>query len=575
MGPAPVVSAVLALRTCVLFTLLGISATSRPLVAQRVVADPDTVTVRLITATHPWLSRDGRFSDVQTMVRSAFDRDSMPLTWLTDAGRPSPQTLAVLSTLASSEEVTGVDRNDLTTIDSVARRFVQTPATGVERAEFDVAMSVVVARHAAQLRQGRVNPRWVHNEWSLAAPDFDAAGLLRTLAAGSATPAQAFAALEPQTEHYRRLKAGLARVRVELRDSAALRPPMPVTPVRLNGTYNGMPTLARLLIALGEVPASTDTVSTRFRGPVAEAVRRRLQRAMKRGRVRAVTLDSAMVQQFVNELPLREQRLQLAVERWRWLPRTFPNQPLVVNLPAFRLETYGLFTGDSSTGLNMNVVIGRADSNATPVFAANMNQIVFSPRWHVPMSIMTKEIGPKAQANPSYLSRNGYELVRRGRVVSATAANIAAIGTGVYVRQQPGNSNSLGLVKFLMPNPYDIYLHDTPSKRLFNAERRDFSHGCVRLANPTALAQYVLAGQPVWTEERIGEAMRSGEEKYVRVPRPIPVLVIYQTAVARADGSLRYFEDVYGHDRELWAAYAGRGLTTGAASDGAKASGQH
>ena len=203
----------------------------------------------------------------------------------------------------------------------------------------------------------------------------------------------------------------------------------------------------------------------------------------------------------------------------------------------------------------MNVVIGRADSNATPVFSANMTQVVFSPRWHLPQSIMLKEILPAAQANAAYLDRHNYELTTGGgRRLPHTAANIARIGSGVMVRQRSGDDNSLGKVKFLLPNPYAIYLHDTPSRSLFARSRRDFSHGCVRLGNPMAMARYVLGSQPAWTDSKITEAMNAGVERYVRVPKPIPVLIVYQTAVAEPDGTFRFFDDIYGHDRTLAAA---------------------
>jgi L,D-transpeptidase YcbB len=181
-----------------------------------------------------------------------------------------------------------------------------------------------------------------------------------------------------------------------------------------------------------------------------------------------------------------------------------------------------------------------------------MTQVVFSPVWHLPTSIMLKEILPAATNDAGYLPRHNYELTTsRGRVLANTAQNIARIGTGVMVRQKSGDANSLGKVKFLLPNQYDIYLHDTPSRSLFSRVRRDFSHGCVRLGNPMALARYVLGSQPVWTDSKITEAMNAGTERYVRVPRPIPVLIVYQTAVAEPDGSFRYFNDVYGHDRTL------------------------
>jgi murein L,D-transpeptidase YcbB/YkuD len=264
------------------------------------------------------------------------------------------------------------------------------------------------------------------------------------------------------------------------------------------------------------------------------------------------TLTAPVLAALLNEYKGRGDRIAMAIERWRWLPRAFANDPLVVNLPEYRLHTYSRFQGGEQDPLSMNVVIGRADSNATPVFSANMTQVVFSPMWHVPKSIMVKEILPAALADSGYLSKHNYELTSNGRrVVPITPANIARIGTSVMVRQKSGDDNSLGKVKFLLPNPYDIYLHDTPSRSLFSRNRRDFSHGCVRLGDPMAMAKYVLGSQPVWTDSKITEAMNAGVERYVRVPRPIPVLIVYQTAVADPDGTMRYYNDVYGHDTVL------------------------
>ena len=307
------------------------------------------------------------------------------------------------------------------------------------------------------------------------------------------------------------------------------------------------------MVRLGELPRTFDVDAVRgtYTRPMAEAISRWQNRKLKKGRVTG-TLTASVFDALMDEYGERTNRIAMAIERWRWLPRTFSNDPLVVNLPEFRLHTYGRFQGDSADPLSMNVVIGRADSNATPVFAANMTQVVFSPLWHVPKSIMLKEILPAATANAGYIARNNYELTTPGgRVIETSARNIARIGSTVFVRQRSGDANSLGKVKFLLPNPYDIYLHDTPSRSLFNRNRRDFSHGCVRLGNPMAMAKYVLANQPAWTDSKITEAMNAGVERYVRVQRPIPVLIVYQTAVAEPDGSLRYFNDVYGHDAVL------------------------
>jgi murein L,D-transpeptidase YcbB/YkuD len=180
-----------------------------------------------------------------------------------------------------------------------------------------------------------------------------------------------------------------------------------------------------------------------------------------------------------------------------------------------------------------------------------MKYVIFRPYWEVPYSIATKEIRPRAQRDPGYLARNDYELVQGSTVVPASPAAIAALGRGVRVRQTPGPDNALGRVKFMLPNPYSVYLHDTNAKGRFAAERRDFSHGCIRVSDPVALARHVLRHQPEWTPERIEAAMNAEKPLQVNLERPIPVLVVYATAVAEENGRLHLYPDVYGHDREL------------------------
>jgi L,D-transpeptidase YcbB len=523
---------------------------STPALAQQ---KPDTIATTLLRGAHPWLGADGRISDVQRVLRDLRNADSTrSLRWSTSAGVASPTARAVLAYIASNTETSKRELADVSTLDTLATRFQSKKASAAERELFDVAMDVVSLRHAYVHRQGRVDPSRVHAEWSLASPELDGAAVLTALASNSA-PQQVFTALEPQTRHYQMLVEGLLKARSDDADSTLEVPAEPRQTVRNGGRYDDAPALARILVALGELPKSFDlaTVRNSYSRPLADAVTRWRQRKLKRGRATG-QLDAATVALLVHEYDTRADRLALAVERWRWLPRTFSNEPLVVNLPEFRLHTYARFEGDSADKLSMNVVIGRADSNATPVFSANMTQVVFSPQWHVPTSIMKKEILPAATRDGAYLARHDYELTNaRGRAIPSTPQNIARIGTGVMVRQKSGDGNSLGKVKFLLPNEHAIYLHDTPSRSLFSRVRRDFSHGCVRLGNPMALARYVLGSQPVWTDSRITEAMNAGTERFVRVPRPIPVLIVYQTAVAEPDGTFRYFNDVYGHDRTL------------------------
>jgi L,D-transpeptidase YcbB len=515
---------------------------------------PDTIASTLLLAKHPWLSEGGRFADVQRIVRDARMADSTGgLRWTTAGGRSAPAARAILTQFTQSgDSVSSTDRGDLAVLDSLATRFESKSATPVERELFDLAVDIVVARRAFLHRQGRIDPTRVHAEWSMAAPDLDLRETRNALIAGKA-PADVLSALEPQTRSYTMLVTALREVQRQDADTTIRLPSAPTHPVRIGGRYADAHSLAIVLVRLGELPRTfpVSTVHTTYTKPLSDAVTRWQNRKLKKGRVTG-TLTASVVNTLLGEYRGRGDRIAMAIERWRWLPRSFSNDPLVVNLPEFRLHTYSRFQGDSADPLSMNVVIGRADSNATPVFSANMTQVVFSPRWHVPKSIMLGEIGPAATKDIGYLAKHNYELTTTGgRLLETTPQNVARIGTSVFVRQRSGDDNSLGKVKFLLPNPYDIYLHDTPSRSLFSRNRRDFSHGCVRLGNPMAMARYVLGSQPAWTDSKITEAMNAGVERYVRVPRPIPVLIVYQTAVADPDGSLRYFNDVYGHDRAL------------------------
>ena len=223
--------------------------------------------------------------------------------------------------------------------------------------------------------------------------------------------------------------------------------------------------------------------------------------------------------------------IAINMDRWRWLPDDPGSRYIIVNIPAFRLDVIE----DGRSVLDMKVVTGKKDS-PTPVLADRMTTIVFSPYWNIPRDIVEKEIAPKAEKDPTYLERENIEIDDSGRY-----------------RQRPGKGNSLGLVKFLFPNHYNVYLHDTPADALFTRVERDFSHGCVRLDQPLALAKYVLGDQPEWTEEKITAAMDSGTEQAVALKRPLPIYLVYFTAWDDR-GTLQVRKDVYGYDRRHRAA---------------------
>jgi murein L,D-transpeptidase YcbB/YkuD len=248
--------------------------------------------------------------------------------------------------------------------------------------------------------------------------------------------------------------------------------------------------------------------------------------------------------------------LTFTLERLRWLPREFWAPPLIVNVPAFRLYVFSGASDDERDLLAMDVVVGRAARTETPLFADTLTTVVFSPYWDVPRSILRNEILPSARRDPGYLARHHYEAVRGeaddSPVLGAGPAALAALEAGTArLRQRPGPDNALRHIKFLFPNQYNVYLHDTPAQSVFARVRRDASHGCIRIANPVGLAQLLLADQPEWTDAKIAEAMARDRPLYVQVRQPRPVFILYATAMATQDGETRFYPDIYGHDDEL------------------------
>jgi murein L,D-transpeptidase YcbB/YkuD len=204
----------------------------------------------------------------------------------------------------------------------------------------------------------------------------------------------------------------------------------------------------------------------------------------------------------------------------------------------------------------MRVVVGRALRTQTPVLEEDMKYLIFWPYWNVPPSILRTEIIPKITKDPAYIQKNNFEVATNsGQVVTDGVVSeevLAQLRTGkLMVRQKPGPKNALGLIKFIFPNDQNVYLHSTPSQSLFSESRRDFSHGCIRVEDPKALAEWVLRNNPGWTRERIEAAFKAGKQQQVNLAHEIPVLIVYGTAIAKENGEVFFFEDIYGYDKAM------------------------
>jgi len=247
----------------------------------------------------------------------------------------------------------------------------------------------------------------------------------------------------------------------------------------------------------------------------------------------------------------RIDQLAANLERWRWMPDDFGPRYLLVNVPSLHVSA----VEDGHTVLDSRVIVGREDRR-TPVFSATMTTVVFSPYWNIPDTIAQGETIPAMAKDPKYLAKNEIEVVRRSKDGSVVVLDPSKVHwsdpdelKGIAFRQRPGPKNALGHVSFLFPNPYDVYLHDTPADELFAQAGRALSHGCVRVEQPRDLAQYVLRGDPDWDAAKIDEAMSAGVERQVTLKEHIPVHLVYFTAWIDEPGGLTLFKDIYGYDR--------------------------
>jgi L,D-transpeptidase YcbB len=214
------------------------------------------------------------------------------------------------------------------------------------------------------------------------------------------------------------------------------------------------------------------------------------------------------------------------------MPQQNDSSRIEVNIPSQMLIAYA----DSGKAFEMPVIVGK-EGNSTVMFSSEINQIVFNPAWNIPESIVKNEIMPKMKSNATYLKKNNIEVVKQNDSIPE-------------LRQLPGKNNPLGKVKFLFPNTHDIYLHDTPDKTAFSKQDRMLSHGCIRVADASKLAQYLLKDQPDWTAQKINAAMNSGKEQTVDLKTTQPVNISYLTAWVDENGMMNFRPDVYNHDKD-------------------------
>lgn len=304
--------------------------------------------------------------------------------------------------------------------------------------------------------------------------------------------------------------------------------------------YAGLALLIQRLVALGDLPDTA--VPPRYEGKVVAGITAFQRR-------HGLEPDGVIGKDTLAQLEIpparRARQIEQNIERLKQLP--FSPRWLLVNVPEFALRAYAR----DEEKLHMRVIVGSALKTRTPLFVEEMRFIEFSPYWNVPPSIARQETIPRLRKEPAYFDEQGFEFYSAAGGIVPTLAdeNLEAVLQGkLRIRQRPGPQNALGGIKFVLPNSDNIYMHHTPAVRLFARARRDFSHGCIRVEEPLALAKFVLAPQADWDEARIQTAMAKGVSATLRLQEPLPVVIAYLTALPSDDGRIRFFPDLYGLD---------------------------
>src|SRR6202795_2053259 len=494
------------------------------------------------------------FSDYDKHVQKFYDSYAYSLPWVRGM-EPTAQAREAIAVLLKADQK-GLSAEDYDGPRWSERLGNLKPAapqpSEADAVRFDAALTVCVMRYVSDLHIGKVNPKHFDFGLDVEAKKYDLPEFLKENVVDASDVAAVLAQVEPPYPGYRRtIQALQTYLELSKKDDGEQLPAVKKT-ISPGDSYTGVPRLIRLLRLVGDLPADATVAADGGgdQGPLLAAMKN-FQRRLRRdpdGRISAQTLADLNV-----PLTSRVRQMQLTLERWRWLPLAYQKSPIVANIPEFRLRAYD---ENFKIAVTMNVVVGKAYGHNTPVFSDTMQYVIFRPYWSVPYSIARAEFLPHIARDPDYLEKKGYEVVdsRQEVVTSGTVTSdvIEQLRAGkLFIRQKPGPKNSLGLVKFIFPNKYDVEFHATPQHELFSKSRRDFSHGCIRLEKPADLAVWVLRNNPGWTMERVRAAMNGDKAQQVNLAHPIPVLIVYATVIVTEDGLVHFYDDIYGHDASL------------------------
>lgn len=521
------------------------------------------------------------FADDQPAVQKFYQDRDWELAWTRDK-KPTKAATALM------QQFTDADKKGLRPEDYDGQQWQEhlhvltASPTDENLAQFDVAMTIAAVRYLDDLHLGRINPQSLNFDIDVPGKRaaFDVATVLNDQLVDSDDVPTDVQAVEPQNPLYKATEQALPHY-LELAEKVAGQPPAALPAVERTiapgGSYAGASELAQRLALEGD--GTPQGNGSQYSPELAEAVQHFQSRVGLNpdGKLTKDTVDALNV-----PMSARVQQINDALEKWRWLPDPYMKPRVLVNLPEFYVRTYN---PGGDLAFKMKVIDGEVKGeHDTPVFVRMMRYVVFRPYWNLPVSIVKKDLLKHLSGGKGYLDAHDYEVINAsGKTVSDWTVDDLE-HSRYLVRQKPGPKNSLGLIKFMFPNEYDIYLHSTPEMNLFNLYERDRSHGCVRLNDPEKFANWVLDGQGDWDADKIHQAMygqplqgddadaskdaqqASGKDadsgatstsdevkdnKQVNLKTPLPVVLTYLTANADEDGTMHFFKDLYGYDKEL------------------------
>ena len=489
----------------------------------------------LLSKQHPLLLRSD-FSRVSEFVNQIYQSNNFQPIWLTpDRSEKNLQDLLSILNSAPNDALKPANYDT----EHVSQWISTKDTEGEAVVSYDVALTICLTRYLHDLRQGQVDPSDVQYPVHIAPkPAIDIAALLKQhLSSQTLTELPKY--FEPKAKQYQQLKQILNRSQ-QLGLKTGTSEFKPTKQLRPGYKHPQIIKLRERLKAIGALDNNNNTDEQTYDTELVAAVKKIQQQNNLKADGVIGTATAALFNPSHSE---KIAQIELAMERARWIPDPTDGPMILVNIPAFELWAFNSI--DDQNPLNMKVIVGKAPDKQTPLLWEEMKYLEFMPYWNIPKTIYEKEILPKAALNEGYLASQEIELVRH--------QNSEERGGGSYLRarQRPGKKNPLGRVKFVFPNTADVYLHDTPGQAAFNRQRRDLSHGCVRVAEPEQLAQFVLGDQSGWDKESIKQAMSAPKTRHVALKRAVPVLFYYATTFVDHENKLHFYPDIYGQDEQL------------------------